>query len=54
MQTITPFLWYDGKAEEAIKLYTSVFSQRDASAKNSKIVNITLTGAKEARFQKTR
>lgn len=34
MQTITPFLWFDGKAEEAIKLYTSIF-------KNSKIVNIS-------------
>ena len=34
MQRITPFLWFDGKAEEAIKLYTSVF-------KNSKIINIS-------------
>ena len=34
MQKITPFLWFDGKAEEAIKLYTSVF-------KNSKIINIS-------------
>jgi len=33
MQKITPFLWYDGKAEEAAKFYTSIF-------KNSKIVNI--------------
>ncbi len=33
MQTVTPFLWYDGQAEEAIKLYTSVF-------KDSKIINI--------------
>ena len=30
MKKITPFLWYDGQAEEAIKLYTSLF-------KNSKI-----------------
>ena len=37
MQKITPFLWFDGKAEEAIKLYTSVF-------KNSKIINITYWG----------
>ena len=37
MQKIVPFLWYDGKAEEAIKLYTSVF-------KNSKIVNIKYWG----------
>ncbi len=33
MQTVTPFLWFDGKAEEAIRLYTSVF-------KNSKIIKI--------------
>ena len=25
MQKITPFLWFDGKAEEAAQLYTSVF-----------------------------
>lgn len=37
MQKITPFLWFDGKAEAAIKLYTSVF-------KNSKIINITYWG----------
>ncbi len=30
MQKITPFLWFDGNAEEAMKFYTSVF-------KNSKI-----------------
>ncbi len=34
MQKITPFLWFDGKTEEAIKLYTSLF-------KKSKIVDIT-------------
>ena len=37
MQKITPFLWFDGQAEEAIKLYTSVF-------KNSKIVNLAYWG----------
>lgn len=37
MQKITPFLWFDGQAEEAIKLYTSVF-------KNSKIINISYWG----------
>lgn len=26
MQKITPFLWYDGKAEEAAEFYTSIFS----------------------------
>lgn len=25
MQKITPFLWYDNKAEEAMKFYISVF-----------------------------
>ena len=34
MQKITPFLWYDGKAEEAVKLYTSIF-------KNSKVVSLS-------------
>lgn len=33
MQKITPFLWYDGKAEEAAKFYTSIF-------RKSQIVNI--------------
>lgn len=37
MQKITPFLWFDGKAEEAIKLYTSIF-------KNSKIHSISYWG----------
>ena len=32
MQTITPFLWFDGKAAEAAEFYTSIF-------KNSKIVS---------------
>ena len=34
MQRITPFLWFDGQAEEAAKFYVSVF-------KNSKIKQIT-------------
>ena len=33
MQKITPFLWFDGNAEEAAKFYTSIF-------KNSKIGRI--------------
>jgi predicted 3-demethylubiquinone-9 3-methyltransferase (glyoxalase superfamily) len=37
MQKITPFLWFDGKAEEAAKFYTSVF-------KNSKIGKIARYG----------
>jgi predicted 3-demethylubiquinone-9 3-methyltransferase (glyoxalase superfamily) len=34
MQKITPFLWYDDKAEEAAKFYVSIF-------KNSKVGNTT-------------
>jgi predicted 3-demethylubiquinone-9 3-methyltransferase (glyoxalase superfamily) len=34
MQKITPFLWFDGKAEEAANFYVSVF-------KNSKVVSVT-------------
>lgn len=37
MQKITPFLWFDGKAEEAAKLYTSIFP-------NSKIVSLKYWG----------
>lgn len=37
MQKITPFLWFDGKAEEAMNFYTSIF-------KNSKIESITRSG----------
>ena len=37
MQKITPFLWFDGNAEEAMNFYTSIF-------KNSKIGRITRYG----------
>ncbi len=37
MQKITPFLWFDGNAEEAMNSYTSIF-------KNSKIGRITRYG----------
>ena len=37
MQKITPFLWFDSKAEEAANFYVSVF-------KNSKIVSIMRYG----------
>ena len=36
MQKITPFLWFDGKAEEAMRFYVSIF-------KNSKVVSVTRT-----------
>jgi predicted 3-demethylubiquinone-9 3-methyltransferase (glyoxalase superfamily) len=37
MQKITPFLWFDGKAEEAMNFYVAIF-------KNSKVVNVTRYG----------
>ncbi|MEI8280675.1 MAG: VOC family protein [Bacteroidota bacterium] len=37
MQKITPFLWFDGKAEEAMNFYTSVF-------KNSKKGTVSYWG----------
>lgn len=41
MQKITTFLMFDGQAEEAMKLYTSVFA-------NSEIISISRYGANEA------
>jgi len=37
VQKITPFLWFDKEAEEAMKFYTSIF-------KNSKIGNVSRYG----------
>jgi len=37
MKKITPFLWFDGKAEEAMNFYVSIF-------KNSKIGSVTRFG----------
>ena len=37
MQKITPFLWFDGKAEEAMKFYVSTF-------KNSKVLGVSRCG----------
>jgi predicted 3-demethylubiquinone-9 3-methyltransferase (glyoxalase superfamily) len=48
MQKITPFLWFDNKAEEAATFYTSIF-------KNSKIRSVTRygeDGAKASRMPK--
>jgi predicted 3-demethylubiquinone-9 3-methyltransferase (glyoxalase superfamily) len=42
MQKITPFLWFDGKAEEAANFYASVF-------KNSKIVSVARYGEEGAK-----
>lgn len=37
MQKITPFLWFDGKAEEAMNFYVSIF-------RNSEIANVVRYG----------
>jgi predicted 3-demethylubiquinone-9 3-methyltransferase (glyoxalase superfamily) len=37
MPKITPFLWFDGKAEEAMNFYVSVF-------KDAKVLNVTRCG----------
>ena len=37
MQKITPFLWFDDQAEEAVNYYTSIF-------KNSKILSVSRYG----------
>lgn len=37
MQTITPFLWFDHQAEEAVNFYVSIF-------KNSRILKVTRYG----------
>jgi predicted 3-demethylubiquinone-9 3-methyltransferase (glyoxalase superfamily) len=41
IQKITPFLWFDNQAEEAVSFYTSIF-------KNSKIKSVTRYGEEEA------
>ena len=38
MQKITPFLWFDGNAEEAVNFYVSIF-------KNSKVLSVARYGA---------
>lgn len=41
MQKITPFLWFDTQAEEAMNLYTSIFSSRPGVANGeSKVISI--------------
>ena len=37
MQKITPFLWFNDNAEEAMNFYVSIF-------KNAKVVNVTRYG----------
>ncbi len=42
MQKITPFLWFDTQAEEAMNFYTSIFASRPGSANGeSKVLSLT-------------
>lgn len=40
MQKITPFLWFDKNAEEAINFYVSVFEDSPHKSADSKIISI--------------
>lgn len=44
MQRITPFLWYDGRAEEAANFYTSIFANsriRDVMRNGDAVFSVT-------------
>ena len=40
MRKITPFLWFDGRAEEAMRFYVSIF-------KNSKVGRVSRSGPEQ-------
>jgi predicted 3-demethylubiquinone-9 3-methyltransferase (glyoxalase superfamily) len=44
MKKITPFLWFDNKAEEAATLYTSIFKNSKIGSVNPMTVTFTLDG----------
>jgi predicted 3-demethylubiquinone-9 3-methyltransferase (glyoxalase superfamily) len=44
MQKITPFLWFEDKAEEAAEHYVSVFNARPGAAGSSEIVEVSRYG----------
>jgi predicted 3-demethylubiquinone-9 3-methyltransferase (glyoxalase superfamily) len=46
MQKITPFLWFDGQAEDAVKFYTSIF-------KDSKVGRILRYGEETAKVSES-
>ena len=46
MQKITPFLWFDGKVEEAMTFYVSVFA-------NARVVNVRRAGPSGPVFSAT-
>jgi predicted 3-demethylubiquinone-9 3-methyltransferase (glyoxalase superfamily) len=41
MQKITPFLWFDGQAEEAANFYVSIFSSRGGSGSGANDTRVT-------------
>ena len=47
MQKITPFLWFDNNAEEAMNFYVSIF-------KNSKVLNVSQVWRCRARTERHR
>ena len=44
MQKLTPFLWFDDKAEEAAEFYVEVFNSRPGSSEESKVLGVTRYG----------
>jgi predicted 3-demethylubiquinone-9 3-methyltransferase (glyoxalase superfamily) len=44
MNKITPFLWFDGRAEEAARFYSSIFPDAEITDVSPMIVNFRLAG----------
>ena len=44
MKTITPFLWFDDRAEDAANFYVSTFGSLGGSAGDTRVVDVTRYG----------
>ncbi|MBY0487546.1 MAG: VOC family protein [Flavobacteriaceae bacterium] len=44
MQKITPFLWFDGKAQEAAEFYTAIFKNSSINGVNPMVTTFQLNG----------
>jgi predicted 3-demethylubiquinone-9 3-methyltransferase (glyoxalase superfamily) len=44
MQRITPYLWFDGQAEEAANFYVEVFNNRPGTHPAAKVLNLSHYG----------
>ena len=44
MQKVTPFLWFDGKAEEAAKFYAAIFKNSTVTHVSPLVSNFNLEG----------